>query len=220
MSTAFAYLRTSSASNVEGDSPYRQNHAVMRYAAASGIEVVACFWDSAVKGTDPVETRSGFKAMLEQAQVNHINLILVEDETRFARDLLAQELGLILLANRGIKVLTSSGSDMTDGSDPAKVMWRQIAGSFAQYEKTKLVAKLRAARDRLRTSQGKCEGRKSHAERNPEVVRQAKRLARRNPKTRVVKSLRQIAAELAILGYLSSTGRPYTPQSIKNMLAQ
>jgi len=218
MSNALAYLRTSSASNTDGDSPHRQNDAVMRYAIASGLTVVACYWDAAVSGTDPIETRVGFQAMLEQAKADGIHLILVEDESRFARDLMAQELGIVSLANRGIRVVTSGGSVMTDSTDPTKVMMRQIAGAFSQYEKAKLVLKLKVARDRVKAVSGKCEGRKSHAERNPDLVRQAKRLARKNPKTGTARSLRQISAELAALGYLSSTGRPYTPQSVKNML--
>jgi DNA invertase Pin-like site-specific DNA recombinase len=54
--------------------------------------------------------------------------------------------------------MTASGDNLTDSSDPSRVMMRQIAGSFAQYEKTRLVAKLRAARERKRQAVGKCEG--------------------------------------------------------------
>jgi hypothetical protein len=38
------------------------------------------------------------------------------------------------------------------------------------------------ARDRKRAAAGKCEGRKSWAEINPELVREAKRLRRRSPR--------------------------------------
>jgi hypothetical protein len=61
-------------------------------------------------------------------------------------------------------------------------MMRQIAGSFAEYEKARLVVKLKAARERRRAMAGKCEGRKSWAEINPELVKEAKRLRRRSPK--------------------------------------
>ena len=59
-------------------------------------------------------------------------------------------------------------------------MARQIAGAFHEYEKARLVAKLKAARDRKRAAAGKCEGRKSWGEINPELVREAKRLRRRS----------------------------------------
>jgi hypothetical protein len=42
----------------------------------------------------------------------------------------------------------------------------------------RLVAKLRGARDRKEAVTGKCEGRKSYLERNPDAVRLAKKLAR------------------------------------------
>jgi hypothetical protein len=50
------------------------------------------------------------------------------------------------------------------------------------------------------------------------VVREAKRLARRSPKTGEVRSLRAIAAELAQLGYLGPSGKPYGAESVKRML--
>jgi DNA invertase Pin-like site-specific DNA recombinase len=51
---------------------------------------------------------------------------------------------------------------------------RQIMGVFSQLEKTRLVKKLKAARDRKRAN-GKVEGRQSHLEARPEVVAVAKR---------------------------------------------
>ncbi|MFZ2135502.1 MAG: IS1634 family transposase, partial [Xanthobacteraceae bacterium] len=77
------------------------------------------------------------------------------------------------LIRRGVRVLTASGDDLTDSSDPSRKMMRQIAGSFAEYEKARLVAKLRGARERKRAESGKCEGRKSWAEINPDLVRRS-----------------------------------------------
>jgi hypothetical protein len=52
---------------------------------------------------------------------------------------------------------------------------RQIADSFAQYEKTRLVTKLCGARERVREAKGKWEGRRSYAECEPELVLAGKR---------------------------------------------
>jgi hypothetical protein len=46
-----------------------------------------------------------------------------------------------------------------------RVAMRQIVGVFSQLEKTRLVKKLKAARDRKRLADGKCEGRKTRFER-------------------------------------------------------
>jgi DNA invertase Pin-like site-specific DNA recombinase len=69
------------------------------------------------------------------------------------------------------RVLTAAGDDLTDSSDPSRVMMRQIAGSFAQHEKTRLVAKLRAARERKRQAIGKCEGRKNWRQDRKDLAR-------------------------------------------------
>ena len=95
---------------------------------------------------------------------------------------------------------------------------RQIAGAFHEYEKARLVAKLRAARERKRADAGKCEGRKSHAELNPELVLEAKRLRRRSPKGHQ-RSLRDVAAELAKLGFVNASRKPFSASSVQSMLA-
>ena len=57
----------------------------------------------------------------------------------------------------------------------------QIQGVFAELEKSLLVKKLRAARERKRDKTGKCEGRKSYREIAPEIIDEMRRL-RRKPK--------------------------------------
>jgi hypothetical protein len=64
----------------------------------------------------------------------------------------------------------------------------------------------------------KVEGRKSHAEARPDVVKLAKALARRKPKGGKP-SLRAISAALAEVGHLNEHGRPYNPKSVAVMLA-
>jgi DNA invertase Pin-like site-specific DNA recombinase len=71
---------------------------------------------------------------------------------------MTQELGVALLVNRGVQLLTASGDDLTASDDPSRNMMRQIAGAFAEYEKARLVGKLKHARDRKREDAGKCEG--------------------------------------------------------------
>jgi DNA invertase Pin-like site-specific DNA recombinase len=127
-------------------------------------------------------------------------------------------IGLLLLIKRGVRVLTANGDDLTDTTDPSRVMMRQIARSFAQFEKSRLVMKLRGARERIREARGKCEGRKSYAERDPELVLAAKRLHRRSPKG-YRRSLREIARELQAMGYSNKRGASYSASCVKSMLS-
>jgi DNA invertase Pin-like site-specific DNA recombinase len=219
---AVAYLRTSSAANVgeDKDSATRQRLAVERYAAGAGLEIVAEFTDEAVSGADPVETRPGFAAMLARIEGDGVRLVVVEDASRFARSVLAQELGVLIMAERGVRVVTASGEDLTNTDDPAKVMMRQVAAAFAQYEKARLVAKLRGARDRASKRLGRrVEGRKGYADTSPELVREAKRLARRSPKTGIKRSLREIAAELAAAGHVTGSGKPFSASQVQRLIA-
>ena len=103
----------------------------------------------------------------------------------------------------------------TDPS-PTAEMVRQILGAVSQFEKAGLVAKLKHGRDAKRAATGRCEGRRPVPE---AVVAEARRLARKSPKTGQRRSLRRIAAELAALGHLAQSGQPYHASSIRHMLA-
>ena len=164
-----AYLRTSSATNVgpDKDSDKRQREAIRTYAKHAGYELVGEFYDAAVSGADPIDTRPGFMEMMTQIAGNGVRTVIVEDASRFARTLMVQEAGIATLAGLGVRVLTSRGDDLTESDDEMRVAMRQIAGVFSQLEKTRLVKKLKAARERIRTEQGKCEGRKAHAVKHP-----------------------------------------------------
>jgi DNA invertase Pin-like site-specific DNA recombinase len=220
LTEAVAYLRTSSTTNVgtDKDSDRRQRAAIAAFAKRARFTIVDEFYDAAVSGADPIETRPGFAALLERIEGNGVGTVVVEDATRFARDLVTQELGLLILIKRGVRVLTAAGDDLTDTSDPARTMMRQIAGAFAQYERARLVARLKRARDLKRERTGKkVGGRKSHSERNPDLVREAKRLARRPPRSRR-RSLRQIAAELERRGFVNENGVRFSAASVASML--
>jgi DNA invertase Pin-like site-specific DNA recombinase len=167
---AVGYMRTSSATNVgaDKDSEKRQRAAIEGYAKRANMSVTDWFYDPAVSGADPIESRPGFARLLDRIEGNGVRVVLIEDASRFARDLIAQELGIVLLVARGVKVITAAGDDLTDTSDPSRVMMRQIAGAFAQYEKARLVARLRRARE----VKGKMGGRKSHAELRRDLIAQ------------------------------------------------
>lgn len=218
MGFAIAYYRTSSAANVDGDSAYRQDRAVAEYASRAGLRVVACYWDRAVSGADPIDSRAGFLAALEHAQAVGATVV-VETANRFSRDLIVQETGYQLLRDRGVPLVAADDPDAFTADTPTATMVRQILGAVSQFEKSSAVDKLRAARDRASAAQGsRVEGRRGHAELRPDVVGEAKRLRRRNPKTGRRRSYRQIAATLAEAGHLNDNGRPFAAASVRAMV--
>jgi DNA invertase Pin-like site-specific DNA recombinase len=120
---AVVYIRTSSAANVgtDKDSDKRQRAANVAFARREG----APWWASSpmprLKGADPIEGRPGFSALLDRIEGNGVRTVIIEDASRFARELMTQELGLVVLINRGVKVFTASGDELTDDSDPSRI---------------------------------------------------------------------------------------------------
>jgi len=221
METAVAYYRTSSATNVgEGkDSLNRQRDAVLAYAKTHGVEIVKEFYDPAVSGADAIDTRPGFSELLNYVAGNGARMILVENASRFARDLTVQLTGHAMLTDLGYALIPVDAPDYFTEETPTAVMVRQILGAIAEFEKTATVQRLRKARKRVAAEKGKCEGRKSWRELDPELVRQAKRLHRRNPRTGKRRSLRRISKELDVLGYRNSNGNPFAAVSVQRMVA-
>jgi DNA invertase Pin-like site-specific DNA recombinase len=136
-----------------------------------------------VSGADPVTARPGFLAMLQRLAGNGIRTIIIESPDRFTRDLAVQLAGHDMLKGLGIDLIPASAPDFFLEDMPTAGLVRQVLGAIAQFEKASLVAKLKAARDRKRARDGKCEGRLSHREMNPKLVALAKKLHRRNHKT-------------------------------------
>jgi DNA invertase Pin-like site-specific DNA recombinase len=88
-----AYCRTSSAANVgtDKDSEKRQRAAVEAFAKRAGLDIVDWFYDPAVSGADPIEARPGFSALVDRLESNGVSTVVVEDASRFARDLVAHK---------------------------------------------------------------------------------------------------------------------------------
>lgn len=238
--TAFAYLRTSSAANVgaDKDSANRQREAIKTFAKRAGYKIVGEFYDAAVSGADAISDRPGFAAMLERIEGNGIRTIIVEAASRFARDLMVQEVGFDSLRKRTVGkgkdvkpdpinlIATDSPGSFLDDTPTGKLV-RQVLGAVAEFDKAMTVAKLRGARERMRKTgkyktadgkRGKCEGRKALHETAPEAVLMAKRLRRANPLNGGRMSLQRIADKMADARHLNEKGRPYNPKSVQAMI--
>lgn len=79
------------------DSERRQREAVTAHAKAKRINIAEEFYDAAVSGADPIDTRKGFVALLERCKADGIKIVLVESASRFARDLAVQLTGHALM---------------------------------------------------------------------------------------------------------------------------
>jgi len=217
---AVAYFRTSSATNVgeDKDTLKRQREAVRKFAKVAGYEIVAEYSDDAVKGSDPVDARPGFAAMLKHVAGNGVRTVVVETASRFARDLMVQETGWRMLREAGIVLIAADSPESFVADTPTANMVRQILGAVAEFDRAMLVAKLKGARDRKRAVTGKCGGRKSYVERNAAMVAFAKKLAR-YPVNGRKRSLREVAAELEAAGHVARDGKQFAATAVRRMIA-
>ena len=217
---AVAYFRTSSLANVgpDKDSEKRQREAVTKFANSAGYEVVAEYSDEGVKGLDAIDQRPGFAALLERILSNGVRTIIVENASRFSRDLITQETGYQFLKAQGVTLIATDSPELFLSDTPTATLIRQVLGAVSQFDKASLVAKLKGARDRKRVSNGgKCEGRKSYQERDADMVALAKKL-HRYPVNGRRRSLREVAVALQEQGFVSAKGTQFTAMAISRMI--
>jgi len=168
-------MRCSSSGQVSGDTWARQEEAIQRYAEANGLEVVEWFRDEGVSGT--TEQREGLARMMVCLEENGhgVKTVIVERLDRLSRDLMVQERLISDLRRGGFDLISAlEGSDLMS-DDPTRKFIRQILGAVAEFDKSMIVLKLRAARERKRALNGKCEGQKGYYERDPETIEAIRR---------------------------------------------
>jgi DNA invertase Pin-like site-specific DNA recombinase len=169
MTKAFAYLRVSGRGQIDGDGFNRQLTAVKKYAAANGIKIVRVFREEGISGATEWESRPAFSEMMGILLNNGVRTVMVERLDRVARDLLVQESVVADFQRKALTLISVSEPDLLS-DDPSRILMRQMLGAFFQYEKTLLVAKLRGARQRMKISTGRCEGRKGYGFRTGEAA--------------------------------------------------
>lgn len=153
---AVAYLRVSTAGQVDGDGFPRQRAAIDEYAAKHGIVIVRYFQEQGVSGT--LLERPAWQQLMFEAIADDIKVVLVEKLDRLARDLIVQETLIGDMRKEGIELVSTMEPDLCS-EDPSRKLIRQVFGAIAEYDRDMVVAKLRAARMRKKQATGRCEGR-------------------------------------------------------------
>jgi len=159
MTKAFAYLRVSGKGQVDGDGFPRQTAAIKAYAKDHDIRIVKTFREEGVTGSKETMDRPAWVEMMSTLHGNGVKTILIEKLDRLARDLMVQEACIGDLRKNGFTLVSVMEPDLM-ATDATRVLMRQLLGAVAQYEKTQIVIKLRAARTRMKAQEGRCEGRK------------------------------------------------------------
>ena len=153
---AYAYLRVSGGSQKHSDGFTRQRKAVEDFANKNDIKIKAVFRE-VVSGTTLPLDRPVFSQLLEALLSNGTRVVLVENLSRLARDLMVQESILSDFEKRGLQIVSVSEPDL-GSDDPSRKFIRQVLGAFHEFEKRMIVKKLKVARERTKELRGRCEG--------------------------------------------------------------
>ena len=141
---AVVYIRVSTEDQRLG--PKAQQESCEGYCEREGIEVSGVFIDHGVSGGTALEKRDGLLDAINCLEKGDI--LLVAKRCRLARDVLISCLIEHSVKSAGAKIVSSDGIGMGDG--PEAVMMRQILDVFAQYERSMIKMRTRAALRQLK----------------------------------------------------------------------
>jgi DNA invertase Pin-like site-specific DNA recombinase len=214
---AFAYIRVSGKGQIDGDGFERQENSIREYAKNHGIELLKIFWEKGVSGTTEVRPELA-KLMVDLEENGHgAKTVIVEKLDRLARDLMVQEAIINDLQKKGFSLISATeGADLLE-DNPTRKFIRHVFGAIAEYEKSMIVLKLQAARERKRAREGKCEGRKGYSDLAPDIVKELKKL-RRMKAGRKPLSYSKIAERMNQSGFTTLTGKAFTGFIVQKIL--
>ena len=227
MASAIAYLRVSSVKQAKDgtDGFPRQRAAIRAFCSVKRFELIEEHADAGVSGTVPLEGRDGLTRALERCAETGAAILVIEKADRLGRDLIVSEMAVRAFAEAGVAVYTAdTRQNLSDAdNDPSRKLIRQVLNAVAEYERSALVAKLRAARERKRRSGGHavgCYRFGEHPERPDEVETLARiRDLRKRRQDRRRTTLGDVAGILNAEGLASRSGRSWTPAMVRDLLS-
>lgn len=217
----FGYLRVSGRGQIDGDGPKRQHKAIKLFCEANRLNRRRNFFEQGVSGKVEGMDRPKFHEMIEHLEKlgdSSPKAIIVERMDRLARDLMVQEFLLAECRKRNILVYAADQGVLldiaSDGGDPTRKLIRQILGALSEWERSMLVAKLRAARQRVREKTGRCEGRALYGANATEkrILELALQLFE------VVPDYGRTARLLNDAGFVTRGGKPWGRQNIRGLI--
>ena len=214
---AYQYVRVSSRGQLDGHGIDRQKRAIASYAKKNRIQLVETFEE---QETGTTEHRPELAKMLKRLKQNpDVRFVLVEKLDRVARDLIVQERVVARLRELEVNLISVVEGEDLLSQDPTRKFIRQTLGAVAELDKSLLVEKLRLSREQIRSTRGRCEGRKPIEAVEPELLAELKRLRRKRPGKRC-RSYAQIAEILNERQIPTVTGKPWSAWMARYFLTQ
>jgi DNA invertase Pin-like site-specific DNA recombinase len=143
-----AYIRVSTAGQLDGYGLAAQEKAVRAYAKSKGLRITRVLREEGVSGATPAEQRPALMEALRGIREHEAEGLLVPNLDRLARELHIQEAALALVWRMRGRVFTAEGGEVLedDPDDPVRRAMRQMRGVFSELEKGLIVKRLRDGR--------------------------------------------------------------------------
>ena len=116
---------------------------IERYCQGRDLEVKKIFEEQGISGT--LSERPAFASMLADCELENVKIIVVEDLSRLARELMIQMNLATLIASKGIELFSANtGENISEAlqSDPMRRAMIQMQGVFAELERAVIVKRL------------------------------------------------------------------------------
>lgn len=166
MKHAYAYLRCSDRTQIEGDTWDRQMSAINKWLAANPeYDRVCVYVELGVCGA--LEDRPALAQMLIDLEEGAVDSVVIEKLDRLARDLMIQENIFREFKRLHVTLISVFEPDLCS-DDPTRKMIRVILGAVAEWDRAMISYRTRAARERMRARGERCEGRKPYGHREGE----------------------------------------------------
>tara|TARA_B100001250_G_C19727128_1_gene756629 strand:- start:16 stop:741 length:726 start_codon:yes stop_codon:yes gene_type:complete len=226
---AYAYLRRSNAE--ESASEKRQREAIKKAAGVAGYRIVedGYFFDASVSGSLDVEDRPALTKLFALLEKGEITTVFCEGIDRIARSVLCGQVLCEQFKAMGVSVYDSWGKNLTTCADKESELIRNIMLCIADYEKSKIVARMldgrRRKKDSLKKSKRKnnrvkvkVEGRKAYGEEDElEKIILKKIKAMRNADGVKARTWANIANELNDGDMPTRSGKPWTMANVRKI---
>jgi DNA invertase Pin-like site-specific DNA recombinase len=218
MKRAVGYLRASGRGQLDGDGFTRQRETIEKYALSNGIIIEQWFEEKGICGENELDDRPALQGLIAALYSNGTRLVLIEKLDRLARKLTVQESIIADIQKNGFEIVSVMEPDLCN-DDPSRVLLRQFMGAIAEYDKKMIVTKLRIARQRIRDTTGRYEGRKPFGTRDGEDATIARILqlhAKGNNYTAIADALNQEGRVTRTGGqwYVTTVSRVLQRQSV------
>lgn len=221
---AAGYIRVSTENQAAEDKfgLVEQRLSIQKYADNNGFEIVEWYSDPGVSGT--TLDRPGLNEMLKASKGKEFQAVIIAKMDRIARDLMAQLWIEKELLTCDIEII--SVSEPFRGQDPSSVLFRQMIGAFAQFEKSRIAERLIGGRKQKANTGGYAGGRAAigyNAKRgqkclevNEEKAAAVRRTLELSRKYSL--SLQDIADILNQEGYTTAQNKTFTKMQVKRII--